>query len=72
MIVKATVYFDVKTEGKTVITDFSLYSDVLNRKLEEHLSGSTKILDGSFWSGAQVTATFVPREKALELLRTKK
>lgn len=72
MIVKATVYFNLKTEQYAKIENSQLLIDNLNKQLEEYLSGSSFKLSGSFWNDNRISAKPITRDEALNTLRTKK
>lgn len=72
MIVKSTVYFDLRKDKDAKIDNVDLLIENLNKQLEEHLSSSSFKLAGSFWNDNAIRAKFVSRDEALEILRVKK
>jgi hypothetical protein len=73
MLLKVPVYFLIERDEKAdKIPDVSLFANYLSKLLEEHLSGSSFKLKGSWLENNRVKADFVSSEQALEHLRTKK
>lgn len=72
MIVKSTVYFEIKKQTEAENIDTQLIIDYLNNQLEEYLTDSSFKLKGSTWTGTKISAEFVTRSEALERLRIKK
>lgn len=72
MIVKSTVYFELKKDEDAKIENVELLVDTLNKQLEEYLTNSTFKLVGSAWNDNRIRAKFVTRDEALESLRVKK
>jgi hypothetical protein len=69
VIVKVPVYFFLDKEDDSKIENIELLKDHISKKLDEHLSGSSFNLEGSWWNNNRLIAKFFTQEEALAILR---
>jgi hypothetical protein len=72
MIVKVPVYFSLVLEEKAKVENVELLKDHIAKQLEEHLSGSSFKLAGSWWNDNSIKAKFLTQEEALKTLMSPK